>query len=110
MCSLKVTSNKHKLTSAAGPPGASGKAGQPPNTRGGGKKSLKQTGVENNLVCLTSEQLQQILNTVHAPINTPINALNEPEEQAARGINVLSNTTCSRQGTDKYRLYILSVC
>ncbi|XP_072237603.1 coiled-coil domain-containing protein 66 isoform X2 [Leuresthes tenuis] len=67
----KVKSNKHKLNNTDGPPRADEKAGQPQNTGdpGGGKGGLKAQ--LDSVVCLTSEQLQQILNTVQTPSRGP---------------------------------------
>ncbi|XP_037534911.1 coiled-coil domain-containing protein 66 [Nematolebias whitei] len=79
----------HKLSSTVGVQGVDGKAGPPLNagSRGGGKTGLKHplvgvdTELKDRLLCLTSEELQHILNTV----NTPINGQNGPEEQAEQG-------------------------
>ncbi|KAM4587917.1 coiled-coil domain-containing protein 66 isoform 2-T2 [Odontesthes bonariensis] len=61
----EVKSNKHKLNNTDGPPRGDEKAGEPRGDRGGGKVGLKTQ--LDSVVCLTSEQLQQILNTVQNP-------------------------------------------
>ncbi|KAM6927284.1 coiled-coil domain-containing protein 66 [Xenentodon cancila] len=73
----KVKSNKHKPCKALGPLKVNGRAGHPQTsgTRGGAKTGFKDEPSSGNrkpedrVVCLTSEQLQQILSTVQTSSN-----------------------------------------
>lgn len=108
MCALKVTA--HKLTTTVGAQGVDGKAGPPLNVgaRGGGKTGFQHplvgvnSGLKDSLVCLTSEELQQILNTV----NTSVNAQTGPEQQAEQccGNDVTVNPTCSESDDEDDKL------
>uniref|UniRef100_A0A1A7WGW0 Coiled-coil domain containing 66 n=2 Tax=Iconisemion striatum TaxID=60296 RepID=A0A1A7WGW0_9TELE len=82
---VEVKSNKPSV----GPLGANGKAGQTLNsgTQGDGSAGLKHTlasvngGLKDSVMCLTNEELQQILNFIKIPTNDQ----HTPEEQAAQG-------------------------
>ncbi|XP_028285260.1 coiled-coil domain-containing protein 66 [Parambassis ranga] len=69
----KLKSDRHKHSTAVRPVRANGKTGMVQNTAGGGKAGLKDTltnednGQKESVVCLTSQQLQQILNAVQHP-------------------------------------------
>ncbi|XP_065811290.1 coiled-coil domain-containing protein 66 isoform X3 [Labrus bergylta] len=75
-CNVKVTpkvkSDRQKHSTTVGSLRTNGKPGQPQSsgTQAGGKKGTKDTsvrgdtGLKDGMVCLTSEQLQKILNTV----------------------------------------------
>ncbi|XP_053172140.1 coiled-coil domain-containing protein 66 isoform X2 [Scomber japonicus] len=82
----KVKSDRHQQSSTVGSQRAAGKKGQL-QTRGGGKARLKDTlangdaGLKESVVCLTSEQLQRILNTVQ----TSSNGQNPPEDHRTQG-------------------------
>lgn len=103
----------HKLSTAVGVQGVDGKAGLSLNagTRGGGQTGLKpplvgvDTELKDSLVCLTFEELQQILNTV----KTPINGQNGPEEQTeqGRGNDVTVNPTCSKWEAEDDKLCVI---
>ncbi|KAF7207743.1 coiled-coil domain containing 66 [Nothobranchius furzeri] len=81
-----VKSNKPKLS--IGPLGANGKAGQPLNSETQGDRSagLKHAlasvdeGLKDGVVCLTNEELQQILNVIKIPTSDQ----HAPEEQAVQ--------------------------
>ncbi|XP_062264829.1 coiled-coil domain-containing protein 66 isoform X2 [Platichthys flesus] len=68
----KVKSDRHKQLSTVASPRANGKTGKPQKTeaRAGGKAGLKDApasgdaGLRDNMVVLTREQLQQLLNTI----------------------------------------------
>nr|XP_046240865.1 coiled-coil domain-containing protein 66 isoform X2 [Scatophagus argus] len=68
----KIKSDRHKHSTTVGSLRANGKTGQPQKstTQAGEKAGLKDplasedTGSKDSVVCLTTEQLQQILNTV----------------------------------------------
>ncbi|KAM7401640.1 hypothetical protein PAMP_016937 [Pampus punctatissimus] len=82
----KARSDKHQQSSTVGSLRANGKKG-PLQTRSGGKAELKDslasgdTGLKDSLVCLTSEQLQHILNTVQ----TSSNGQHPPEDHSTQG-------------------------
>uniref|UniRef100_UPI0037E924B9 coiled-coil domain-containing protein 66 isoform X2 n=1 Tax=Semicossyphus pulcher TaxID=241346 RepID=UPI0037E924B9 len=73
----KIKSDRHKNSTPAGSLRADGKTGQSQGggTRVSGKRGPKDTlasgdaGLKDGLVCLTNEQLQQILNTVQISSN-----------------------------------------
>ncbi|XP_074536059.1 coiled-coil domain-containing protein 66 isoform X2 [Halichoeres trimaculatus] len=79
----KVKSDRHKHSTTAAPLRPSGRPGQPQSaeTRPGGKRGQKETpaprdtGLKEGLVCLTNEQLQKILHSVHTHSPQP------PQEQ-----------------------------
>ncbi|XP_008299505.1 LOW QUALITY PROTEIN: coiled-coil domain-containing protein 66 [Stegastes partitus] len=85
----KVKTDRHKHSSTVGPLRVNGKTGPAQNTgtRVGGKAGLKEaltsleTGLKENMVCLTSEQLQQILNTVQ----TSSNGQHLPDDHQTQG-------------------------
>ncbi|XP_060925085.1 coiled-coil domain-containing protein 66 [Limanda limanda] len=68
----KVKSDRHKQSSTVASPRANGKPGKPQKSeaRAGGKAGLKEApasggaGPRDNMVVLTREQLQQLLNTI----------------------------------------------
>lgn len=103
----------HQLSTAVGVQGVDGTAGLPLNavTRGGGQRGLKpplvgvDTGLKDSLVCLTFEELQQILNTV----KTPINGQNGPEEQREQGPgnDVTANPTCCKWDAEDDKLCVI---
>lgn len=82
---LKVKSDRHKQTTAAASPRANRKTGQSQKsgTRVGGKDSLASgdAGLKDSVACLTSEQLQHILNTVE----TTSNGQDPPEDHKSQG-------------------------
>lgn len=96
MSALKVKSAKHKHSSTVGSLRANEKTGQPQSsgTRAGGKPGLKDTlasgdsGLKDNMVVLTTEQLQQILNTVQ----TSSNVQHPPEDHRTQGRDGSINT------------------
>ena len=69
---MKVKSDRHKHNTTIGTQRTNEKTGQRQNSgaRAGGKVRLKDTlasgeaGLKDDVVCLTNEQLHQILNTV----------------------------------------------
>lgn len=75
--------DRQKHSTAVSSLRANGKTGQPQNTgtRTGGKVkdtlTSRDTGQKDSVVCLTSEQLQQILNTVQ----TTSNGQDPPQDQ-----------------------------
>lgn len=81
----KVKSDRRKQTTAVASLRANGKTGrsQKSGTRVGVKDSLAggDAGPEDGVACLTSEQLQQILNTVE----TTSNGQDPPEEHELQG-------------------------
>lgn len=80
---LKVKFDRQKHSTAVSSLRANGKTGQPQNTgtRAGGKVkdtlTSGDTGQKDSVVCLTSEQLQKILNTVQ----TTSNVQDPPQDQ-----------------------------
>ncbi|XP_044066447.1 coiled-coil domain-containing protein 66 isoform X3 [Siniperca chuatsi] len=83
----KVKLDRHKHSTTVGSVRANGKTGQPQNsgTRVGGKVGPKDTLASGDAglkeVCLTNEQLQQILNTVQ----TSSNGRHPPEDHRTQG-------------------------
>ncbi|KAI3369288.1 hypothetical protein L3Q82_007541 [Scortum barcoo] len=85
----KVKSDRHKHSTAVGSVRATGKTGQPRSsgTRASGKAGLKdllasgEAGLKDNVVCLTNEQLQQILSAVQ----TSSSGQNPPEDHRMQG-------------------------
>nr|CBN80654.1 Coiled-coil domain-containing protein 66 [Dicentrarchus labrax] len=85
----KGKSDRHKHGTTVGSLRGNGKTGQPQSsgTRAGGKVGLKDAlvsgnaGLKDSVVCLTSEQLQQILNTVQ----TTSNGQDPPEDHRTQG-------------------------
>ncbi|KAM4582535.1 coiled-coil domain-containing protein 66 [Fundulus diaphanus] len=105
----KVKTNKHKLSTAVGPQGGSGRAGPPPNPEDGGGRRAGQklvltgvdAGLKDGVVCLTGEQLRQILSS----IQTAGRGQPGPQEQTAQGGVVetsrgLLNAYCCMSPTD----------
>ncbi|XP_018518839.1 coiled-coil domain-containing protein 66 isoform X2 [Lates calcarifer] len=92
----KVKSAKHKHSSTVGSLRANEKTGQPQSsgTRAGGKLGLKDTlasgdsGLKDNMVVLTTEQLQRILNTVQ----TSSNVQHPPEDHRTQGSKAGTST------------------
>ncbi|XP_061584219.1 coiled-coil domain-containing protein 66-like [Cololabis saira] len=103
----KVKSNKHKLCTTLGPLKVNGRAGQPPKsgTRGGAKTAVKDEPssgdreVKQRVVCLTGDQLQQILSSVQ----TSRNGLHPAEDQGPQGGGNQTdhNNICSVNGEEK---------
>ncbi|XP_062272555.1 coiled-coil domain-containing protein 66 isoform X4 [Scomber scombrus] len=94
----KVKSDRHQQSSTVGSLKAGGKKGQL-QTQGGGKERLKDTlangdaGLRDSMVCLTSEQLQRILNTVQ----TSSNGQNPPADHRKQGTD--RNEADSKSGS-----------
>ncbi|KAM7421964.1 hypothetical protein PAMA_010169 [Pampus argenteus] len=94
----KVRTDKHEQHTTVGSLRANGKKG-PLQTRGGGKAELKDTlasrdtGLKDSVVCLTSEQLQQILNTVQ----TSSNGQHPPEDHKTQATE--RNETDTKHGS-----------
>ncbi|XP_036957703.1 coiled-coil domain-containing protein 66 isoform X3 [Acanthopagrus latus] len=89
----KVKLDRQKHSTAVSSLRANGKTGQPQNTgtRTGGKVkdtlTSRDTGQKDSVVCLTSEQLQQILNTVQ----TTSNGQDPPQDQRTQNENQIDS-------------------
>ncbi|XP_049895045.1 coiled-coil domain-containing protein 66 isoform X3 [Epinephelus moara] len=99
----KVKSDRHKHSTTVGSLRDNGKTGQLQNreTRASGKVGLKDTvasgdaGLKDGMVCLTSEQLQKLLSTVHTSSNGP----HPPEDPRTRGAGSDGNQADSKSGS-----------
>ncbi|XP_023149850.2 coiled-coil domain-containing protein 66 isoform X3 [Amphiprion ocellaris] len=99
----KVKPDRQKHSGTVGPLRVDGKTGPAQNVRtgGGGKAGLKEAltsldaGLKENMVCLTSEQLQQILNTVQ----TSSNGQHLPDDHQGPG-NQTQNSNCGPSMTE----------
>ncbi|XP_038553267.1 coiled-coil domain-containing protein 66 isoform X2 [Micropterus salmoides] len=99
----KVKSDRHKHNASVGSLRANGKTGQPQNsgTQAGRKVGPKDTlaigdpGLKE--VCLTSEQLQKILNTVQ----TSSNGQHLPEDHRTQGNTSKSDSSMNEGGGEK---------
>ncbi|XP_073323519.1 coiled-coil domain-containing protein 66 isoform X2 [Pagrus major] len=96
----KVKSDRQKHSTAVSSLRANGKTGQPQNTgtRAGGKVkdtlTSGDTGQKDSVVCLTSEQLQKILNTVQ----TTSNGQDPPEDHRTQNGNQIDSNSGSSMG------------
>lgn len=89
MCVCMLKLDRHKHSSTIGSSRANGKTAPLPNsvTGGRGKAGLKDmlvtgdTGLKDSVMCLTNEQLQQILSTVQ----TSCSDRHAPEEHRMQG-------------------------
>uniref|UniRef100_A0A3Q2P0Y2 Coiled-coil domain containing 66 n=1 Tax=Fundulus heteroclitus TaxID=8078 RepID=A0A3Q2P0Y2_FUNHE len=101
----KVKTNKHKLSTGVGPQGGSGRAGPPPNPEDGGGRRAGQklvltgvdAGLKDSVVCLTREQLRQILSS----IQTAGHGQPGPQEQTAQGGRPDTNPVSSVNGGEE---------
>ncbi|XP_042365939.1 coiled-coil domain-containing protein 66 isoform X3 [Plectropomus leopardus] len=101
----KVKSDKHKHNTTVGSLRANGKTAQPQNsqTPEAGKVRLKDTlargdaGLKDSVVCLTSEQLQRLLNTVQISSRSQ----RPPEDLGTRSSGSDGNQTESQSGSSR---------